>query len=113
MDEKWQQVVNQDMKKCSEARVRLEEHDKNQGEGIKENKRLIEQLFDYKNSMLRKQTFLEVNKVDEKDIDEVRRAITILKTEKKFLPYIALIISILAGLGTLAWHFLKLSTIGR
>lgn len=101
MDERWQHLVNEDMKKCAEIRVRLEEHDKTQKEDISENKRLIEQLFDYKNDILRKLTFLEVNKVDKGKLDEICKCLTVLKTEKKLIPYVALIISVLVGMGTL------------
>ena len=108
MEEKWQGIVNEDMKKCNEARIRLEERDKSQEQNIKESKRLIEQLFDYKNSILTKMTFLEVNKVDIKDMEALRKCVTILKTEKKFMPYIALIISMLVGLSVLVTQVLKM-----
>lgn len=112
MDEKWQENVNRDMKKCNETRVRLEEHDKNQEKDIEENKRLIEQLFDYKNTILRKQTYLEVNKVDQKELDDINKCLTVLKTEKKFMPYAAMIISVVVAIATLVWTVFKAFAVG-
>jgi hypothetical protein len=84
--------MNEDMQKINEARVRLEERDKNQEDDIKENKRLIEQLFDHKNN--------------------AQRDLTVLKTEGKFLPYLIMILSAIVAIGTVAWQVIKAMSIG-
>jgi hypothetical protein len=64
----------------------------NQTEDIKENKRLIEQLFDYKNS--------------------TQRDLTVLKTEKKFVPYIIMIVSAVIAVASVVWQVLKALSVG-
>jgi cytochrome b subunit of formate dehydrogenase len=92
IDEKWKEIVSNDMKKCNEARVRFEEHDIVQEEDIKENKRLIEQLFDYKNN--------------------AQRDLTVLKTEKNFFPFLVMVVSAVVAVGTVLWQIFKAMSIG-
>jgi hypothetical protein len=84
--------MDEDLQSIQEARIRLEERDMNQTEDIKENKRLIEQLFDYKNS--------------------TQRDLTVLKTEKKFVPYIIMIVSAVIAVASVVWQVLKALSVG-
>jgi GTPase involved in cell partitioning and DNA repair len=94
-DEAWRARIDADNKKCNEARIRLEEHEKSQQKEINENKELISELYDYKNNIYRKLTVLEVDKVDVKDHNSLAKCVTQLKTEKKFLPYVIMILSLI------------------
>jgi hypothetical protein len=84
--------MSEDWQKINESRVRLEEHDKNQEDDIKEHGRLIEQLFDHKNN--------------------AQRDLTVLKTEGKFLPYLIMILSAVIAVGTVVWQIVKAMSIG-
>lgn len=83
------------MKACNENRVRLEEHDKAQQKEIDESKSLVSELYDYKNDIYRKITENKANAVTVKDYNELAKSVTQLKTEKKFLPYTVMIISLI------------------
>jgi hypothetical protein len=84
--------MDEEIQRINEARVRLEERDKNQEDDIKENKRLIEQLFDHKNN--------------------AQRDLTVLKTKGGFLPYLIMILSALVAAGTVVWQIVKAMSIG-
>lgn len=109
MDEKWKQAVDKDMKSCNEMRVRLEEHDKNQEKDIAENKELISGLYDYKNNIYKKLTYLEVEKVSVKDHNAMAKCVTQLKTEKRFLPWLVMITSLVVSIASLIFIVSKVT----
>jgi hypothetical protein len=109
MDEKWKQVVDTDMKVCNEMRVRLEEHDKTQQKEIDESKSQISELYDYKNDIFRKLTTIDANKVSYKEYNALVKCVTQLKTEKKFLPYLVMGISLLASIASVIYVISKLA----
>lgn len=109
MDEKWKQTVDKDMKSYNEMRVRLEEHDKNQEKDIAENKELISDLYDYKNNIYKKLTYLEVEKVSVKDHNALAKCVTQLKTEKKFLPWLVMITSLVVSIASLIFIVSKVT----
>lgn len=94
-DEQWKHKVDEDMKQCNEQRVRLEEHDKTQQKEIDEGKSQLSELYDYKNDIYRKITENKSNSATVRDHNELARQVTQLKTEKKFLPYVVMIISLI------------------
>jgi hypothetical protein len=95
VDEQWKHRVEGDMKTCNEQRVRLEEHDKTQQKEIDESKSLVSELYDYKNDIYRKITENCANAATVKDHNELAKQVTQLKTEKKFFPYVVMIISLI------------------
>jgi hypothetical protein len=126
--EEWKKMVSADIKQCTEMRILLRESDKYQDEKIAESMRLIEQLFEHKNEILRQLTTLEACQVDQKDVSLIRKGlievkteekvtpeafdklaekVTVLMTEKKFLPYLIMILSALTGVGALVVMLVK------
>ncbi len=95
IDAIWKHKVDADMKSCAESRVRLEEHDKAQQKEIDHTKSQIDDLYDYKNDIYRKITENKANAAEIKEYNELVREVAQLKTEKKFLPYVVMIISLI------------------
>jgi hypothetical protein len=95
MEEHWKQKVDADMKSCNEQRVRLEEHDKAQKKEIDSNKGELSDLYDYKNDIYRKLTENRANAATTNDHNELKDQVTQLRTEKKFIPYVVMIISLI------------------
>jgi hypothetical protein len=95
-DEHWKHKVDESMKACNEQRVRLEEHDKAQQKEIDTNSEQLSDLYDYKNDIYRKLTENRSNAASIKDHNVLVQEVTRLKTEKKFLPYVVMIISLVA-----------------
>lgn len=87
MDEQWKAKVDSENKKCNEARIVLQEHEKSQQKEIDDHSDLISELYDYKNKIFQK--------------------ITVLEVEKKFLPYLVMILSACATIGMFVWTILK------
>ncbi len=108
MDPEWVKSVNNDIKSCNEIRVRLEEHDKAQQKEIDEGKKERMELYDHKNEINNKLTFLDTGKVDYKTFNVLSKCVATLKAEKRFLPYTVMIISALAGLGSLVYVIVRL-----
>ena len=94
-EELWRQRVDADMKSCNEQRVRLEEHDKAQQKEIDISKSELSELYDYKNDIYRKITENKANAATVTDHNELAKQVTQLKTEKKFLPYVVMIVSLI------------------
>ncbi len=92
-DEVWKHKVETDMKACNEVRVRLEENDKHQGEKIDKHEELISNLYDYKNDTYRKITFIEANQIGRKEFNTLSKCVNTLKTERKFWPWLVMIVS--------------------
>ncbi len=91
----WNRRVDVDMRNCNEMRVRLEEHDKSQQKEIDSHKKELSKLYDYKNDIYRKIT---ENKADAATVlqhNDLKHLVTQLKTEKKFLPYLVMVISLI------------------
>jgi hypothetical protein len=95
VDEQWKHRVDDDMKACNEQRIRLEEHDKTQQKEIDESKSLISDLYDYKNDIYKKITESKGDSVTQKDHNALAKCVTQLKTERKFLPYVIMIVSLI------------------
>jgi hypothetical protein len=95
IEEHWKNKVEADMKQCNEQRVRLEEHDKAQQKELDADSELISDLYDYKNDIYRKITENKANAVAHRDHHELKIQVTQLRTEKKFLPYVVMIISLI------------------
>lgn len=91
----WNRRVDIDMRSFNEQRVRLEEHDKAQQKEIDSNKEMLSELYDYKNDIYRKLTENKANAATAKDHNDLVKQVTQLKTEKKFLPYVVMIISLI------------------
>ena len=108
MDLEWVKSINKDMKECHEIRVRLEEHDKTQQKELDECKKERMELYDHKNAINNRLTAIEGGKVDYKTFNILKQCVATLKAEKKFLPYIVMIISALAGLGALAYVLIRI-----
>jgi hypothetical protein len=100
MEEEWKLKVEEDMKVCMASRVRLEERDKAQQKDIDEQWKQISDLFDYKNDIYRKITENNASAAKVKDCLELAKAVTVLKTEKKFLPYFVMIITLIVTLAS-------------
>lgn len=93
--DQWNRRVDLDMRSCNETRVRLEEHDKAQQKEIDSNKEEISELYDYKNDIYRKVTENKANAATVTDYNVMKERVTQLQTEKKFLPYVVMIISLI------------------
>jgi hypothetical protein len=113
IDEVWKHKIEADMKKCNEIRVRLEETDKHQGEKIEKNVELIEHMYDYKNNIYRKITFIEANKVDRKEFDAISKCVNTMKTEKKFLPWVVMIFSVIGTIVSVVYMLLKVAAMAN
>jgi len=87
--------VDVDMRKYNETRVRLEEHDKAQQKEIDFNKEQLSELYDYKNDIYRKLTESKANSVTPTEFHDLKQKVTELNTEKKFLPYVIMIVSLI------------------
>jgi hypothetical protein len=109
MDEIWKAKVDGENKKCNEARVRLEEHEKAQQKEIDNHETLISDLFDYKNDIYRKITENKANAVTKSDFDEVAESVTQLKTEKKFMPWLFVGISIILSIASVVYVITQLA----
>lgn len=94
-EEHWKNKVDESMKTCNEQRVRLEEHDKAQQKEIDTNSEQLSELYDYKNDIYRKITENKANAVSHYEHSELKTQVTQLRTEKKFLPYVVMIISLI------------------
>lgn len=94
-EDNWKQRVDADMKSCNEQRVRLEEHDKAQQKEIDTNAEQVSELYDYKNDIYRKITENRANAPTVIDHNKLAKEVTQLKTERKFLPYVIMIISLI------------------
>lgn len=94
-DDDRNRKIDDEMKTCNEIRVRLEEHDKVQQKEIDHTKSEVSELYDYKNDIYRKITENKANAATVKDHNELAKQVTQLKTEKKFLPYVVMIISLI------------------
>jgi hypothetical protein len=79
--------------------IRLEEQSKSQQKEIDEQWKQISDLFDYKNNIIQKITGLESQKVSYQSFNALSKCVTQLKTEKKFLPYVVMIVTLI---GTIA-----------
>ncbi len=112
IDEAWKSVVEADMKRCHEARVRLEEADKHQNEKIDKNEELIDHLYDYKNDTYRKITFMEANQIGRKEFTSLSKCVNTLKAEKKFLPWFVMIFSVLGTIISVAFMLFKMANSG-
>ncbi len=66
------------------------------------------ELYYHKNEIKQKITLLETGKVDYTTFNVLSKCVTQLKAEKKFLPFIVMIISALAGLGSLVYVIVRL-----
>ncbi len=99
MDELWKAKIDGENKNCNEARIRLEEQTKSQQKEIDSQEALISDLFDYKNNIYQKITGLEAQKVGYQNFNALAKCVTQLKTEKKFLPYLVMIVTLI---GTIA-----------
>lgn len=126
-DDKWKQSVNDDIKACTEFRVRLEEHDKSQQRELDKANNEIVELYDHKNAIKDRLTIVETDKIGATVFRKFTNDVAVLKsdtinketfnklgnrvngliTEKKFLPWLAVIISVVIGLGTLFMLFSK------
>ncbi len=93
IDDVWKSVVDSDMKRCHESGIRLQEADKHQNEKIDKNEELIDHLYDYKNDTYRKITFMEANQIGRKEFNALSKCVNTLKTEKKFWPWLVMIVS--------------------
>jgi hypothetical protein len=90
----WNRRVDMDMRACNETRVRLEEHDKAQQKELDSHKKELSELYDYKNDIYRKITENKAVAATVLEHNELKTQVTQLKTEKKFLPYLVMIISL-------------------
>ena len=97
-DEDWKKSVDKEIKFCNEARVRLEEHDKQQQKELDEGKKERLELYDYKNDIYKKLTFMKASQVSPEEFKTLSKCVNSLKTEKKFLPWLGLIISMIVGI---------------
>ena len=109
MDENWKRRVEEDMKSCNENRVRLEEHDKAQQKEIDGGQEQLSELYDYKNDIYRKLTENKANAATIKEHHALAKQVTQLKTEKKFLPYVIMIISLISAIVTVIYATNKLT----
>ena len=96
MEEPWKD-------KCLEDRVRLEERTTSQQKEIDEQWKQISDLFDYKNSLFNKITGLESQKVGYQNFNALSKCVTQLKTEKKFLPYLVMIVTLIGTIASVVY----------
>ncbi len=108
-DEAWKSRVEKDMKLCNEHRVRLDERTISQQKEIDTTDGLLSDLYDYKNDIYRKLTENKANAVTVKDHNELATQVTRLNTEKKFLPYVIMIVSLIGTLVTAIYAVNKLT----
>lgn len=84
-----------------EAWEREDEHLQKQVDECKEER---SELYDYKNKINSRLDIIETGKVDKSKFDDLKRCVSnlkiSLKTERKFLPWIAMILAIIASLCT-------------
>jgi nitrogen fixation/metabolism regulation signal transduction histidine kinase len=105
----WKARVELDMKHCTENRVRLEEHDKAQQKEIDTASEQLSDLYDYKNDIYRKITEDRANAAKIQDYRELATEVTKLKTEKKFLPYFVMVLTLLITIATAIYSVNKLT----
>ncbi len=108
MDEDWKKIVDKEMKACNEIRARLEERDKSQQIQLNEAKEERVELYDHKNDIYNRIVKLESNRVSPTEFQKLSKCVNTLKTEKQFLPYLVMIITALAALGSLVCVIFKL-----
>lgn len=108
-NEVWKGKVEEDMKSCFEHRVRLDEKTKSQQKEIDENRSLLSDLYDYKNNTYEKITNIEANKVSYKQYNALSKCVTQLKTEKKFLPWLIMGMSLIASVASVVYVISKLA----
>lgn len=87
MDEHWKDKIERETRECLKHRVRQDERTNSQQKEIDEHGDLISSLHDYKNKIFQK--------------------ITVLEVEKKFLPWIVMILSAAATVGMFLWTIFK------
>ncbi len=107
-DQTWKDKIDKEIKVCYATRATLNEKTKQQQKEIDEGRKERLELYDHKNAANDRLTAMEGGKVDYKTFTALSKCVTTLKTEKKFLPYIAMIVSTLAALGTLIYVIVKL-----
>ena len=98
MTEDWKKQVDKEIRICNAFRVLFDERTKQQQKELDEGKKERLELYDYKNDIYRKLTFMKASQVDPREFRTLSKCVTTLKTEKKFLPWLGLIISIIVGL---------------
>jgi hypothetical protein len=103
MDEQWKHKIEAETRKCLEDRVRLEEQTKSQQKEIDESWKQISELYDYKNNIFQKITGLEAQKVGHKDFNALAKCVTQLKTERKFLPYLVMIVTLIGTIASVVY----------
>jgi hypothetical protein len=93
--DQWNRRLDIDMRRCNETRVRLEEHDKAQQKELDSHKEELSELYDYKNDIYRKITENRANAATVLAHNRLKEQVAQLQTEKKFLPYVVMIISLI------------------
>ena len=97
-DDDWKRSVDKEIRICNAFRVLFDEKTKQQQKELDEGKKERLELYDYKNDIYRKLTFMKASQVDPREFRTLSKCVNTLKTEKKFLPWLGLIISIIVGL---------------
>ena len=98
MTEDWKRSVDKEIRICNAFRVLFDERTKQQQKELDEGKKERLELYDYKNDIYRKLTFMKANQIDPKEFRTLSKCVNTLKTEKKFLPWLGVIISVIVGL---------------
>ncbi|MCP4259092.1 MAG: hypothetical protein GY774_16525 [Planctomycetes bacterium] len=113
-DEEWKKSVDDEVKKCNIEKARLQDKDEHQQKEIDLGWKERQDLYTEKNAIKDRVTIVETDKVGSGEFNKLKTCVSnlkiLLKTERKFLPWIAMIISILAGLATLVFIISRMSS---
>ena len=106
-DDDWKKSVDKEIRDCNIAKTRLQDKDVQQQKELDTDRREILDLYDEKNEINNRLAIIETGKVNHKAFNELKTCVSnvkiLLKTERKFLPWIAMIVSLIAGIGTIVF----------